>query len=1078
MTDLVSVLDRWAEEEPERLLYQFLNGAGQVVEAYSYGRLRDRSRAVAASLAETGSIRFGQPVLLSYPPGLEVAVAFFACIQVGAIPVPVPPPETAGSFLGGLERLAHIQHDCGAEVALTTSACLERLRARAEGNGQTGHLLKSEPLSALRWLASDTLPDSAAPVSRRINPLLFLQYTSGSTRVPRGVMVSHENVLNNCQGVVEPRPINVWWLPPFHDMGLIGGFLLTLFWGGTGFCFSANDFLRRPLLWLQTITRARATHTPAPNFAYAYCLRQDKVPNEALATLDLSSMRRMISGAEPVDSQTFTQFQRRFGPCGLSPDALVAAYGLAENSLVVSMNGRQQVAVDKHLLQRNRLRVDPARGPDQRWTQLVSSGKPIPGVEVRIVETATRTDVGENGLGEIWVRGGSKALGYWNKPELSGELFEASLAGEPAGPGFLRTGDSGFFHAGELFVCGRLKDLIIVRGKKFYPQDVEAVVESSCPEIRPHSVAAFAIETETRAEALAVVAEVRRRTALPDLAAICEAIRAHCLLDARLLALVPAGSLAKTSSGKIARQECKRRWLAGEMELLALYRHAPEATTDQLLRYLLDDFALSGSPDRTLPELGVDSLGLVDISLAVHKFLQARGYTAIPPNLDWTVLQSCKVGELRQLITDAVSEKEPEHPLGCMVTAKIRAIQQAERACMRQDAILPAEITPRGAAPVPINGKVLLTGATGFFGAFVLEALLRLTRADVVVLVRAPGPEAARRRIEQALTSAGLWDETIRETARERVQVCCGDLAQPQLGLSDHTWAALAQELTAVYHCGATVDYVKPYASLRDPNVAGTRELLRLACSGAPKAFHHVSSTFIFGWSGPRTLYETDCNATMTGLDFGYSQTKWVTEQLVLEAARRGLPVKLYRPSLISASRQGYYTSSDILARTLAYCIRHAVAVECINQMSLLPADVVANNLVTLSLLAEPASTTYHLTTDGYHTMPEITNLISRDFGYEFCPMALDDFVAHANAHCRDEELLYPLLPFLNTNHAKIERMREKRYDNTEYRQARVRCPATVPEPALEETVRAIVRFLQHESLIPAPPRTTTVPEM
>jgi thioester reductase-like protein len=867
--------------------------------------------------------------------------------------------------------------------------------------------------------------------------------------------------------------IGVSWLPHYHDMGLIGAYLFAAASGGTLYAFAPVDFLRNPLLWLQSISTYRATISPAPNFAYDYCLRADRIPDEALDTLDLSPMRCMINGSEPVNHGTVARFHERFRRCGLERSALVAAYGLAENTLTVSANGRIALDLDRRLLQQDQVRIDRTLRGSRHHLRLASSGRPAPGVDVRIVDADTRRDLGEDAIGEIWVAGPSKAAGYWRKPELTRETFAATLAGaeNDLGQEYLRTGDLGFLHDGEVFVCGRIKDMIIVRGKNYYPQDVEEVVEQSCPGLRPASTAALAVEDDAGAESVVVLIETKPRDQRPDLDALAREIHARTFLDVPVIALVRSGSLARTSSGKIARGECKRRWQAGEIEVLHLRRRGQDATSEQVLSYLFDDAELAGADDMTLAEVGVDSLTLVSLSLDIQKFLEARGLDGTPDMYDLRALQAFKLGEIRRWIQEAVQQGEHWRPNPTLLADRIRVLDREEQEQMRLDAVLPVDIGPHSSIAPPRTEKILLTGATGFFGAFLLEALLRLSRSNIAVLVRAQDADHARGRVEAALRRTGCWGPALAQAVAERVTAVPSDLEQPRLGLSESAWKQFAGELSSIFHCGAAVDYVKPYASMRQANVHAVADLLRLTCADARKTLHLISTTFIFGWSGPVRLLESDCNAAKTGLDFGYIQSKWVAEQLALEAARRGVPVKIYRPSLITAALNTRYSRTDILTRTLGYMIRHEIGIDCRNQVSFLPADVTANNLIALALQDDPEATAYHLVADDYYSLPEATAIISRDFGYRFRYVSLGEFVAHMNAHCREDDPLFPLRPFFNKNYAKIEHMQDKRYDSTRYRQARDRCPQCWPEPPLEETLRAIVLYLQREGLVPTPRR-------
>jgi thioester reductase-like protein len=1071
VTDLVEHLERWAAAKPEATLYAYMDARGHIAESYTYGGFEARTAELAAHLAAKG-IGYDIPVLLVFPPGLDFIAAFLACVRIGAVPVPIQPPDASG-VAGGLEKLAYVMSDCGATMALTNEAYLAQLHKLVGRSPEATQCLAAPPLGRLAWLTIDTMRGPMEAARRRANPLLFLQYTSGSTQNPRGVMVSHDNVIaNGYATLVHPDPVGVSWLPHYHDMGLIGYYLFILLRGGVSYWLPGTQFMRRPLQWLELISDVRATITSAPNFAYDYCLREDKVPSQALAALDLSSLVCVMNAAEPVRADTHRRFLAKFAPCGLDPRALVVYYGLAENTLCATGDGRVALTVNSTLLERSHLRIEAPRPDGYNQTEVMSCGRPIEGVVVRIVDPASRAVRGEDLIGEIWLAGASKAGGYFGKPELSRTLFAATVAGDTAEAPFFRTGDMGFLHDGELFVCGRLKDMIISNGRNFYPSDIEAVVERASPKIRAGYVAAFAVTRPEGGEGIAIVAEANRSNDLPDLEAIAIAIRKRCQVEVDLIAILPHGSIVKTSSGKVARQLCRSQWLEGTVTVLSERARAPHGAGNELLDDLLSRFDIEGYEGHTLAELGVDSITLVELSVYLEELLETRGDgadDALARSLfDLRILQAVTVGELRRLVQEI--ERTGSLPKAAPKTYLRRslAIERAELAEMRGDAALSRDIAPRRPAVAPGAGKMLLTGATGFLGAHLLDALLRHSDQEVVVLVRAESPAHARARTESALQRAGLVGT---EALLDRVEALPGDLAAPQLGLAAADWDRLSTEVTSLYHCGAEVDYVKPYHAMRGANVVGTAEMLRLACSGPAKHLNLISTTFMFGFVARQTCLEADCNAEMEGLNFGYPQTKWVAEQLVLEAARRGLPTTIYRPSLITASRAGHYVRGDFMARILSYMLRYGISTDTPNQLSLLPADVCAHNIVALSLLAEAKPQTFHITADDYYTMHDVCTLISRELGYRFRYLGLDQLIDHINAHCTRDDPLYPLVAFFNHNWRRIERMSHKRYDSSNYRRWRSRAPGAVAEPALVDTVLPIVQFLLREDMAPQAPR-------
>jgi thioester reductase-like protein len=365
-----------------------------------------------------------------------------------------------------------------------------------------------------------------------------------------------------------------------------------------------------------------------------------------------------------------------------------------------------------------------------------------------------------------------------------------------------------------------------------------------------------------------------------------------------------------------------------------------------------------------------------------------------------------------------------------------------------------------------VPSDILLTGATGFLGPFLLSSLLQQTSYTVHALVRATDAAHGQDRIIASLRRARLWSPTLEVEVRARVRVICGDLAEPHLGIGEAGFQQLAETVDAIVHNGALVNYVRTYDALRPANVGGTWELLRLAMTSHRKAFHLVSSTFIYGWSTMPVVGESYANDEMSGLDFGYSQTKWVAEQLALEAQRQGLDVRIYRPSLISPTSAGFGSQDDIYVRLTAFMIEHGLAVKAYNQVSLLPADLIADHIVGLMGLPAEEGTVFNLTADDYYNLMDITRVLSERYGYRFTYHDIPSFTEQLNRRCTSRDPMYPLVDFLTRSADKIAAMRDKRYDNSQYRQARELAKVHLREPALTKTVEDLVRFLRRERLI------------
>lgn len=570
---LLDMMQWHVERWPEKPVFHFLDRENQGV-TLTYRALDGQARAVAAHLAAQDAP--GERVLLLYPPGPEFLTAFLGCLYAGAVAVPAYPPQPS-RLERTLPRLLAIAGDSTPRFGLTTASIQPMI----------AHLFAGAPgLAAMAWAASDALSPSLAPSWKRPpisrGSVAFVQYTSGSTAEPRGVVLTHENLLSNL-GVIRDafeaneRTRSVFWLPLYHDMGLIGGILGSVFNATETWLMSPLDFLQRPIRWLEAISRTRADTSGGPSFAYEVCV-QRTTPEER-AALDLSCWTLAFNGAEPVRVSVMEQFAEAFAPAGFRPEAFYPCYGLAEATLMVSggprMRPRSPVRFRAAALEAHRVEPAPHEAPDA--VRLMSSGVVRPEVHVEIVdpETGERSPPGR--IGEIWVHGPSVAGRYWNNPAGTTESLEARLPGSVRAP-FLRTGDHGFLHGEELFVTGRRKDLIIHRGRNLYPQDLEYVVEDCHPALRKGCSIAFGLQRDGE-EKCVVVAEVHGGGAALDpaeiRAAVAKALIRHHDVRVYDVLLLSRGGIPKTSSGKVQRGACREAYLRD-----TLPRWTPQASDE------------------------------------------------------------------------------------------------------------------------------------------------------------------------------------------------------------------------------------------------------------------------------------------------------------------------------------------------------------------------------------------------------------------------------------------------------------------------------------------------------------------
>jgi 8-amino-7-oxononanoate synthase len=670
-TNLVHTLRRHAGKCPDQPAFIHLLD-GQFNQAVlTYAQFDRRARAIAARLQGMGLT--GRHVLLVYPPGLDFITGFFGCLYAGCVAVPTYPPRRHRIA----DRFQTIAADAGVSIALSTSSSATQFQ---------GLMGQTSASSRIPWLATDEISDDLAEQwsesAIASDTLAVLQYSSGSTSRPKGVMISHANLMDNARTIhhafgIQPQDSGVFWLPTYHDMGLVGGVLVPVFTGATSMLISPTEFLQKPITWLAAISKYKITISGGPNFAYDLCVR--KITDEQRAALDLSSWELAFVGAEPIAPATLERFAAAFAPCGFKPSAFYPCYGLAEATLLVSGPPRGSGATiwafrDAALSEDH---VEPVSGGNGQARRLVACGASVGMMRVVIVNSKTHTEVAPGCVGEIWIAGPSVGQGYWHNPLLTSRSFNAYLSDTGEGP-FLRTGDLGFMCDGQLYITGRREDLIIVRGLNRYPQDIEATARGSHPLLEAGSGAVFAVDDDG-SQRLVLVQEVERN-GQKDLTPVLDAARLAILdeydLSLDALVLVRSGTIPKTSSGKVQRYVCRTAFMTDELKTLAEYRglamentvpgdilnsaikstdcpiphSAPDASQSSAFAAVCQHArALAGAaladltPDTPIIALGLDSLQRLELVAAIEKSFGGH----IP---DVAYCQTQTLGQLAQVV--------------------------------------------------------------------------------------------------------------------------------------------------------------------------------------------------------------------------------------------------------------------------------------------------------------------------------------------------------------------------------------------------------------------------------------------
>lgn len=553
----------------------FLKNRGREEVVVSYETLHKRAQIVAHALSEAGCKR-GDRVILLFNSGPAFLEAFFGCFYLGAIAVPLNPPRPNRKKA----RFHAVMENCEAKHILTDTTVFPLLQSSVEPGIET---LNTETMEA-------EPKEQSYPVAVAKTDLAFLQYTSGSTGTPKGVMISHGNILANIKTIhdsgVEESDVFVNWLPFFHDMGLIFTLLTPLYSDRLSVHLSPAEFMQRPATWLKAIDRYKGTIAGGPNFAFEHCV--NKATPELLASLDLSHWRAAFTGSEPIRSATLTKFAEAFQTAGFHRKAFYPCYGLAEATLFAT-GGDQLLEATILKLSRAKLAERMVEEADQQEPaiEVVECGTAVPNVDIAIVDPKTNGKLGENTIGEIWLAGPSNALGYWKQPHLTQQTFHNTISGDNTGTKYLATGDLGFHVDGKIYITGRIKDLMIIRGRNYFPADVEATVSFAHEDLQVDGCAAFSFEKEgiTR---LGIAQEIKRgRRGDIDVQAIGEAVRRAVSqnhdLQLEVLLLLKPGTLPKTSSGKIQRNACQQAYLAETLPFKAKWPENTKQTPDVAL---------------------------------------------------------------------------------------------------------------------------------------------------------------------------------------------------------------------------------------------------------------------------------------------------------------------------------------------------------------------------------------------------------------------------------------------------------------------------------------------------------------
>lgn len=631
----IEVVKNHVISTPDHVVFRFLSDGVNESESLTFQQIETRSKALGATIQNYGSK--GDNVLLLFQPGLSYVASMFACFYSGFAAIPAYPPRRNK----GIDRIYTIIEDSGTTICLVSQQVYNDIQRNFKNDGI---------LSRINWIVYEKITNNCASDFRETKILpgdvALLQYTSGSTGNPKGVLVTQLNLLYNSEYIrqtmgLDRNTVGVHWLPIFHDMGLIGGLLQVAYLGAINIGMPPTEFLKNPLNWLKAIDKYGGTCTGGPDFTYNYC--SQKITDDECRDLDLSTLKVLYSGSEQIRKSTFKQFSDKFAISKFKEEQFYPCYGMAETTLIVTgglyNSAPKYLNIDSKALSNNQIVVLDEHSKE--GTKLVGCGHTWMETVVEIVDPFSMKIMSQNKVGEIWVSGPTVAAGYWNKLEETERVFGAKISDTNEGP-FLRTGDLGFFHENELYITGRIKDLIIIRGVNYHPNDIEFSIQNVIPEVRQNGGAAFSI-TDDNVEKLVVVQELER-TALRNnnhdeiINKIREVIAEEHMLDVHAVVLIKTGSISMTSSGKIQHRKTKYEYLHDELNIVAswqkqknisqptTYNEATTPTKDAIKEWVINWIMRNQNFRREEIDLntnimnyGIDSLAAVTLETEISK---------------------------------------------------------------------------------------------------------------------------------------------------------------------------------------------------------------------------------------------------------------------------------------------------------------------------------------------------------------------------------------------------------------------------------------------------------------------------
>lgn len=961
--------------------YDFI-GDNKIVTEITRKELLYKSLNIAAELKKQGAKK-GDRAIIFATQTCDNVLSVVASVLSGVIFTLIPPPIDSSK----MDRFLSVMNSCkpkfilcGTKLKNTIEGVLLKLK---ENSNYTGLL------NAIKIVDVEKCEDTKEfePEHITLEDVIYIQYTSGSTSAPKGILVRYGNLLSSLNGCLEvySQIRRVFgWVPFFHNLGL--AYLIFSAVIRDNICsgvMSPAAFLEKPSRWVEGINEFKADVTLAPNSVYETYPKL--VPASFLKekNIDLSTVKLFLNGSEMVSYEAMVNFVNEYKEFNVTIDKFGPGYGLSETACGISVAPRYDentnLSLDFEAYKDGKLSL--ADEKTENTIEFVSSGTPIPGVLFKIVNPATLEECAEDEFGEVWTQSGCNAKGYYENEEATKETFEGTLKGYDGN--FLRTGDLGIIRNGHIYITGRIKELIIVNGNNILPNDIVLKLKHNIPELNLATIVPFSVNRDNKEKLVIIIAgkdELIKNIHTDELIdKINSCILKYFEITPYEVGFADIKNIPASDNGKISIMAAARKYNAGELPLVGSTKDNQEEkiivyntkTQEALGNIIKSDFSVKATIDDNLLSLGMDSLQVVGLTNSIEKVFKVSVPVAF-------IFESPTIQNIAEYIDKSLAGED------------LSSLEK-DKSFLRDEVVLDEKITASEyETKDPEMKNIFLTGTTGFVGAYLIRSLLSTTKGKIYCHVRAKSEEAGLQRIKDNMEYYKVW----KEEYAEYIVPVLGSLEKPLLGIKEDVYKFLTENIDIIYHNGAVLNFIYPYAKLKDANVLGTVKTIELACTGKQKFYNYVSSYSVF--DNPsyfnKEVSEDDELKECKGYYLSYSETKWVAENIIHVARERGLKAAIYRPGEITgATDTGIWKLGDSVSRTIKAIIDTKSYPLIDMNMHMTQVDYIADAIVSISTKGESYGKAYNLLNSVKVPLRWLGEIINES-GYEAKPMGYEEW--------------------------------------------------------------------------------------